>query len=118
MPAGVAQLNAVSLVEVEKPPVIAEFDPYHLEKVYADSGSEGQVESLEISVFIVVVLFVGYVQNIPSSGGGDTYIEPRTGESEDVKEVGHVETVLEIDRDEKVLPMIPGGCTCDSIIME
>ena len=23
-----------------------------------------------------------------------------------------------IDRDEKVLPMIPGGCTCDSIIME
>ncbi|MBQ4616386.1 MAG: acetolactate synthase large subunit, partial [Mailhella sp.] len=23
-----------------------------------------------------------------------------------------------IERDEKVLPMIPGGCTCDSIIME
>ena len=23
-----------------------------------------------------------------------------------------------IDKDEKVLPMIPGGCTCDSIIME
>lgn len=38
--------------------------------------------------------------------------------SEALKCTGPVWIACSIDRDEKVLPMIPGGCTCDSIIME
>ena len=38
--------------------------------------------------------------------------------SEALKADGPVWIHCPIGRDEKVLPMIPGGCTCDSIIME
>ena len=42
-------------------------------------------------------------------------IHTRTGESEDVKEVGHVETVLEIDRDEKVMALRRGRRDTDIV---
>jgi len=48
----------------------------------------------------------------------DTIEEFAAAMGEAVKSSGPVWIACSIDSDEKVLPMIPGGCTCDSIIME
>ncbi|MBQ8664725.1 MAG: biosynthetic-type acetolactate synthase large subunit [Mailhella sp.] len=63
-----------------------------------------------------------YVKLIEAFGGKgyhcETLEEFEQALTEALKADGPVWIHCPIGRDEKVLPMIPGGCTCDSIIME
>lgn len=63
-----------------------------------------------------------YVKVIEGFGGKgfrcETLAELEKAMAEALKSSVPVWIHCVIDRDEKVLPMIPGGCTCDSIIME
>ena len=63
-----------------------------------------------------------YVKLIEAFGGKGYSVSSIAEFEEAMKEAlkaeGPVWIHCPIGRDEKVLPMIPGGCTCDSIIME
>jgi acetolactate synthase-1/2/3 large subunit len=63
-----------------------------------------------------------YVKLIEAFGGKGYSVNSLAEFEEAMKEAlkaeGPVWIHCPISRDEKVLPMIPGGCTCDSIIME
>ena len=63
-----------------------------------------------------------YVKLIEAFGGKGFSVknlaEFEQAMAEALKADGPVWIHCPIERDEKVLPMIPGGCTCDSIIME
>jgi len=63
-----------------------------------------------------------YVKLIEAFGGKGYSVknlaEFEQAMAEALKADGPVWIHCPIERDEKVLPMIPGGCTCDSIIME